>query len=122
MSIKKKTFSYLIVVVLLAASFFAGSYVKEQERNHDRSQRCCTLVSFEIDKAENENLADQGTMKALISNVYAAYELCDDVTLADQLHDLWNYLIFEGENDIDTSKKIILNELNAVLRSIKRVK
>ncbi len=58
-------------------------------------------------------------MKALISNVYAAYQFCDDSKSADQLHDLWNYLIFESDSNLDDTKEIVLRELNAVLRSIK---
>lgn len=41
---------------------------------------------------------DEDTMEALISNVYAAYEYCDDPYMASALHDLWNALIFDGEN------------------------
>lgn len=41
---------------------------------------------------------DEDTMEALISNIYAAYEYCDDPDMASALHDLWNALIFDGEN------------------------
>ena len=91
-----------------------------QQRNSAvRIERCCTLILFAIDKAENGDLADQGTMKALISNVYAAYQFCDDTTLANQLHDLWNFLIFESDDSLDFVKEISLIELNDILRAIK---
>jgi len=109
----------IVLIVLIIASFFAGSYITKKENNNSRIERCSTLIVFAIDKAENGDLADQGTMKALISNVYAAYQFCDNVTFANQLHDLWNYLIFEGDGNVDAAKDVTLRELNAVLHSIK---
>ena len=61
---KKKILICLIVIALLTASFFAGGYVKEQKHIENRLQRCCTLISFAIDKAENESLSDQSTESA----------------------------------------------------------
>ena len=84
-----------------------------------RSGRCSTLIGFAIDKAENGDLADQGTMKALISNVYAAYQFCDNSVVANQLHDLWNFLIFESDGNLENTKEIALIELNDALRAIK---
>jgi hypothetical protein len=118
MTLKKKIPILFLVAMLLIASFFLGSYVREQRYNRDRVQRCCTLISFAINKAENENLADMGTMSALISNVYAAYQFCDDSSAAPQLHDLWNFMLRESNKSSDV-KDIVLNELNAVLNSIK---
>lgn len=117
---RKLLFSIALIVIMIA-SFFAGSYITEKENSENRIEHCGTLIEFAIDKAENEDLADQGVMRALISNVYAAYQFCDDSKSANQLHDLWNYLIFESDGNVDTVKDITLRELNAVLRSVKTV-
>ena len=54
-------------------------------------------------------------MKALASNIYAAYLFCDDVKVAGQLHDLWNYVLFYS--DETGAKEIVLQELTATLKS-----
>jgi len=115
---KKKILICVIVIALLIGSFLAGGFVKEKKQAGFRVQRCCTLISFAIDKAENEDLSDQSTMQALISNVYAAYEFCDDAHSAKQLHDLWNNLLSEND-DAENVQLIILQELDAVLNDIK---
>ena len=109
----------IVIIALTIASFFIGSYVKEKQNENSRIERCITLIVFAIDKAEDEDLTDQGVMRALISNVYAAYQFCDNSIVANQLHDLWNYLIFESDNNIDAAKEIALRELNSALQSIK---
>lgn len=109
----------IVIIALTIASFFIGSYVKEKQNENSRIERCITLIVFAIDKAEDEDLTDQGVMRALISNVYAAYQFCDNSIVANQLHDLWNYLIFESDNNIDAAKEIALHELNSALQSIK---
>ncbi len=119
MTTSKKVLISIILIVIIVASFFAGRYVTQVENTNIRSGRCCTLISFAIDKAENGDLADQGTMRALISNVYAAYQFCDNTTVANQLHDLWNFLIFESDGNLENAKEIALIELNDALRAIK---
>lgn len=118
-----KTTSKLLVsialIVTMLASFFAGKYLSELENRNTRTARCSTLIGFAIDKAENEDLSDQGTMRALISNVYAAYQFCDDTKSASQLHDLWNFLVFEGDGNWESVKETVLIELNDALRAIK---
>ena len=115
---RNKIFVAVLIIALIVTSFSVGSYVTEQKNHNARTERCCTLITFAIDKAENSDLTDDGVMKGLISNVYAAYQYCDEPINANRLHDLWNYLIFESE-DIDITKEIALRELNAVLDSIK---
>ena len=109
----------IIIIIVMVASFFAGRNVTQVENSNTRSERCCTLIGFAIDKAENEDLADQGIMRALISNVYAAYQFCDNSVVANQLHDLWNYLVFVNDDDSESVKEITLIELNDALRAIK---
>ena len=94
---QKRTVIIAAFIAATAISFFAGRSLTEQEYAASRSQRCNTLISFAVDKATNEDLSDPGIMAALISNIYAAYQFCDDPSGADQLHDLWNTLIFEGK-------------------------
>ena len=115
----KKVFFSVILIISIVASFFVGEYVTQVKNANARSGRCSTLIGFAIDKAENGDLADQGTMKALISNVYAAYQFCDNSVVANQLHDLWNFLIFESDGNLEKTKEIALIELNDALRAIK---
>lgn len=99
----------LIIPIAFCAvicSFLCGRYSKEQEYTASRLQQCQTLISFAVEKVDNKDIADQGVMKALISNIYAAYELCDDPILADELHNLWNELIFES-NDINSTNDAV---------------
>ena len=120
MNTNKKVFiSVIIIIIVMVASFFAGRNVTQVENSNTRSERCCTLIGFAIDKAENEDLAEQGIMRALISNVYAAYQFCDNSVVANQLHDLWNYLVFGNDDDFGSVKEITLIELNDALRAIK---
>ncbi len=60
-------------------------------------------------------------MEAIISNVYAAYAFCDDPVLQSQLHDLWNVLIFEGDN-YAAAKDILLAELKSVSNALRTEK
>lgn len=117
---KKKIISCLIVLALLTASFFTGSYVKEQKNLDARVQRCRTFVSFALDKAENEDYSDQAVMKALASNIYAAYQYCDDENTTAQLHDLWNYVL--DHSDDAGSKDVVIQELRGVINSYKAPK
>lgn len=96
------------LIISMVISYIVGNQMKEHEMRRNRLQQCNTLISFAIDKAENHDLADQDIMEALISNVYAAYQFCDDSAAAAQLHELWNGLIFEG--DSFTGKEDVLVE------------
>lgn len=109
----------ILLVVFIVAAYFIGGHITEKKLNAERTVRCGTLITFAIDKAENEDLTDQSVINALISNVYAAYQFCDDNQSANQLYDLWNSLIFENDSNIDDIKENVLRELHAVLRSIK---
>ncbi len=95
-------------ILIIGSSFFAGRYSKQQEISENRIRRCQTYISFAISKAETQDLSDQGVMKALISNVYAAYECCDNSSLSGQLHDLWNMLIFEGDSFIGKKEDLVI--------------
>ena len=105
----------VIVCLLLVGSFFIGSHVKEQQQLDARIQRCRTFISFALDKAENEDFSDQSAIKALASNIYAAYQYCDDVKEAELLHDLWNYVLLYSDDS--GAKDIVLQELHGALNS-----
>lgn len=95
----KKTIVTVAIVCSLCLSFFAGNYFSDKENLESREYRCHTLVVFAIDKMEDLKIQyDTDTMEALISDIYAAYEYSDDAELSAALHDLWNALIFDGEN------------------------
>lgn len=117
----KKTAKIGIVIafiIAIAGSFAAGSHMKEQEQIAERMQRCNTLISFTVDKAEKEDLSDPDTMEALISNVYAACEFCDQPDLSAQLYELWNTLIFEGDRYIGR-EDVLADQLRAISEAMK---
>lgn len=105
----------VIVCLLLIASFFLGSHMNEQKQLDARIQRCRTFISFALDKAENEDFTDQSAIKALASNIYAAYQYCDDVKEAELLHDLWNYVVLHSDDP--GAKEIVLQELHEALNT-----
>lgn len=94
---RSKGIVLLLVLVLMGVSFFAGRSAANQAHREERQQRCQTYLSWAIQKAKTEELQQQSTMEALLSNLYAAYGVCDDPALAAQLHRLWNQLIFERD-------------------------
>ena len=106
----------VIVVLSVCLSFFAGKYVSELEQNKEDEQRCQQMIYFAIAKTESlKKQYDTDTMEALISNVYAAYEYSESGELYWALHDLWNALIFDGENIAGKEDDLIgaLEELDA---------
>ena len=115
----KKVFLSVFLIIIMVASFFVGKYVTQRENASARNERCSTLITFAIDKAENGDLSSEDTIRALVSNVYAAYQFCDNSVVADQLHDLWNFLIFESDGNLENVKETALVELNDALRAVK---
>ena len=111
-----------VFIVLIVVSFCAGRYMAQREYAHTRSEQCSTLIEAAIEAAERDDFADSSAKETLISNVYAAYQFCDDTKTAKQLLDLWNYLVFESDNHSETASEIALNELNDALRAIKASK
>ena len=109
-----KKFSRAAIVIaafiaISAISVFAGSHIKEKDYLNSRTQRCTELISFAIDKIVRE---------ALLSNVYAAYQFCDNPNVSNLLHDLWNELIFEGESSVD-SKDVLVAQLKDLVEMIR---
>ena len=106
----KKTMKVVILAAFLIAigvSFFIGRQTERQEYLDNRLQNCHTLISFAIDKAENQDISDPDIMEALISNVYAAYQFCDQPHLSEQLYDLWNTLIFDRNRYIGQEDMLV---------------
>lgn len=109
-----KNYAKVIIAMIFAAAiplaFYAGSTLKEKEVHHDRRQRCQTLLSFAVDKLDNQGLSEQGVREALISDLYAAYEYCDTPNLAAEIHTIWNTLLFnpiEDENALSMQLKTL---------------
>lgn len=74
------------------------------------------MMDFAIDKLDEiKTQYDTDMMEALISNVYAAYEYSNNSELSSALHDLWNALIFDGENIVGKENDLIsaLKDKNA---------
>ncbi len=110
----------LLVVLALAAlmgAFYVGQYTKEQEFVKAKNQQCRQYLLFAIDKAQNKDLADDMVMEALISNVYAAHEVCTDVGISAQLSDLWNTLMLRGE-DVLGHEDALTQHLREILEGI----
>ena len=105
---KTRTKRLLIIVALLAAlgiGFFAGKAAERRETVQNRLGQGRTKLSFAIDNLERlrdgeaEDFQDE--VEDLTSNIYAAYyDFLSDETVAfsDALWELWNALLFDGEN------------------------
>ena len=105
---KTRTKRLLIIVALLAAlgiGFFAGKAAERRGTVQNRLGQGRTKLSFAIDNLERlrdgeaEDFQDE--VEDLASNIYAAYyDFLSDETVAfsDALWELWNALLFDGEN------------------------
>ena len=51
----------IVLIVFIAISYFIGGHITEQKFSTERTARCGTLVTFAIDKAENEDLHRPGS-------------------------------------------------------------
>ena len=111
-----------IFIIFVCLSFFAGNYFSNKENIKNREQTCKTMIVFAINKLENlQQQYESDEMEALISNIYAAYAYCDNDELASALHDLWNALVFDGENIVGKENDLIkaLKDTNST--SIKEI-
>lgn len=115
----KKSTQAVLAMVFAAAlllAFWAGSTLKETEQRNARRQRCQVLLSFAVDKLDNQDLSEQGIKEALVSDLYAAYEYCDSPELAAEIHRVWNTLVFdslEDTNSLSAYLKTLSDALNA---------
>ena len=104
----------VMLMIAVGAAFFAGSYRKEKEYMESREQRCQRLMLFAIDKVENHDLSESGVREALISDLYAAHEFCDNPELDAQLNNLWNNLIYRSDEYVGR-EDMLLEELRMIL-------
>ena len=105
---KTRTKRLLIAAALLLAlgiGFFAGKAVQRREDIQSRQGHGRTLLSFAVGNLERlrdgeaEDFQDE--VEDLVSNIYAAYYdfLSDEtVDFSGALWELWNALLFDGEN------------------------
>lgn len=115
----KKIILTAVLIALAAVSFFAGGCMKEQKYMRKRAEHCKALIVFAEEKAKNRDISDPGVMKAMISNIYAAYNYCDDSVLANELHDLWNDLVF-GNEDYEAVKNDTQKRLDDILQRLRK--
>ena len=108
---KKKILLCIIAIALIAASFFAGSALKTRKDRLERKLRCEDLISLAMQKVDE--VADPDVREAMISNVYAAYVLCDDPYSAARMHEIWNTLIFYEDSYIGNEDELF-NQLLTV--------
>ena len=91
--------------------------MKEKEYMESREQRCQRLMLFAIDKVENHDLSESGVREALISDLYAAHELCDNPELDAQLNNLWNNLIYRSDEYVGR-EDMLVEELRMILEKM----
>ena len=111
----KKLIIIGVFIMSICLSFFAGNYFSEKENVKLREQRCHTMIDFSIEKLDDIKFQyDADMMETLISDIYAAYEYSNNGELSSALHDLWNALIFDGENIVGKENDLIsaLNDKN----------
>lgn len=105
-----------LFIVSICASALVGHYISKQSTLKERAHTTQTFISFSIGKLEDLKKGyDADTTEALISDVYAAMQFTDDAALASALHELWNALIFDGENIVGREDILIkaLEDTNA---------
>ncbi len=112
-----KIISCIIFIWAVLAAFSLGRYIEKQQHLQDRQRRREQLIVFAIDKAENKDLSDSGVMDALISNLYGAQEMCDDINIHMLINSLWNDLIFRPELYAD--KDVLIAQLQNILVMLK---
>ncbi len=104
-----------LALAALAGAFYAGRYTGAQEQTAKENARCRQYILFAMDKAQNKDLSDDMVMEALISNVYAAHELCQDVEISAELNDLWNTLMLRGE-EVPGHEEALVQHLQGLLQ------
>ncbi len=118
---RKKIMSVFVSIVLILTAFFAGGLLKEQKNRQRRKEHCRALIDFALEKNENRDISNPGVMKAMISNVYAAYNFCEDSIMADELYNLWNDLIFKNES-YDTIRSNTQRKLKDISQRLRESK
>ena len=109
--IMKKGLIAVICVVSVLVGYMFGVRSSEERYARESQQMTNTYISFSIGELEDLKKGyDEDTMEALISNIYAAKSKTPNPSLNSALHDLWNALIFDGENIVgreDELKKLL---------------
>ncbi len=114
----KKSGIIIIIVLFIAAcgiSFFAGDYMSDKEHREAQEQLCSRNISTAIDALENKGLSVEKPY--ILSLIWVAYELCDDIRIAADLNDLWITLActdtYDGQDEaLSQHLKDLLNRYN----------
>ena len=86
-------------LLCICLSFSLGLRQGQRDAEDLQAQRCRALLSFSVDRlGELKARHSPEVAAALTSHVYAAYWCAQDAALSSALHDLWNALVFDGEN------------------------
>ena len=105
---KTRTKRLLIAAALLLAAlgigFFAGKAVQRREDIQSRQGHGRTLLSFAVDNLERLRDGEyelEEIQSVIASHIYGAYHEVlseETVSFCDALWELWNALLFDGEN------------------------
>ena len=95
----KKTFIGVLIIFGLCLSFIGGKYYSDRQNINAKNQRCNTYISFAIDNIEELKSNDEeDILRNIISDIYAAREYTTNNELYLALYELWNALVFDGDN------------------------
>jgi len=118
----KKLLVVGVLIVSICLSVFAGYYISNKNNLKDKEIARQALITFAVSKIDDLKIEyDADTMEALISNIYAAIQFTDDGELSTALHELWNALIFDGENIVGKEEDLIQALKNENTSAIKEI-
>ncbi|TJX60763.1 hypothetical protein E8P77_19610 [Soehngenia saccharolytica] len=123
----KRFYLLSVLIISIFISFLTGFYVGHHNDLKDRAIRRETLISFAINKLEDLKVSNnENVLEALTSNIYAAIQFTDDERLSSALTELWNALIFNGENlsgkedelikSLENADPVVINDLAHSIR------
>ena len=95
----KKILSVIIIIGAIILSFLGGKFYSESNYTKSKNNRCNTYISFAIGSLEELKSNDyEDILKVIICDIYAAKEYTTNNELESALYELWNALIFDGDN------------------------
>ena len=89
----------IVLIILILLSAYVGYSIAENKYDYMCQYNAERNINFAVNEISKlKESYDEDTMKTLISCVYGAYQYSDIEGLSPALFDLWNALIFDGEN------------------------